>query len=95
MDFFEIAKGIAEDYNKELLYDSQLKAIQKLDPAMNNKITGKYIIRDREAGNVIEEASSYYEATEIIDRYESEDKEEGIYTIDFYEIIKREDLWEN
>ena len=47
-----------------------------------------YIIRDKEAGNEIEEASSYEEAKKIIESYEAEDKVEGINSVDFYEIIE-------
>jgi hypothetical protein len=50
----------------------------------------KYIIQDSEAGNVIEEASSYEKAQEIINKYETEDKKEGTYTPNFYEIKEDE-----
>ena len=48
----------------------------------------KYIIRDREAGNIIEQVTTHKEAEEIVQKYEEEDKKEGNYTEDFYEIIE-------
>lgn len=48
-----------------------------------------YIIRDREAGNAIEHADTMEEAERIVAKYEAEDKQDGTYTEDFYEIIKR------
>lgn len=47
-----------------------------------------FIIRDREAGNVIEEVSTFQEALEIVEIYENEDKKNGTYTLDFYEIVE-------
>lgn len=47
-----------------------------------------YIIRDSESGNVIEEASSYQEAKEIVARYEEQDKKEVNFTKNFYEILE-------
>ena len=50
-----------------------------------------YIIRDKETGNEIETVNHYHEALEIIKTYEDEDKAEGNYTPDFYEIVEVED----
>ena len=47
-----------------------------------------YIIQDREAGNKIDEFKTYEEALEIKQQYEEEDKEEGIFVKDFYEVIR-------
>lgn len=47
----------------------------------------RYIIRDREAGNVIEECDTLEEAVHIIsDEYELMDNIKGTYTPNFYEI---------
>ncbi len=46
----------------------------------------KYWIQDREAGNKIEWFNSEIEAEEQMEKYEAEDKENGIYEPDFYEI---------
>jgi hypothetical protein len=51
----------------------------------------KYLIRDRETGSVIEDAKTKEIAQSILDHYESEDKKEGTYTPDFYEIIESEE----
>ncbi len=47
----------------------------------------KWIIRDREAGNVIEECDSEAEALAIIKEYEKEDKQEGYFKGNFYEAV--------
>ena len=47
-----------------------------------------FIIRDREAGNYIEAVETYEEALETIEQYEEEDKRDGNYTEDFYEIVE-------
>lgn len=49
----------------------------------------KYIIRDREAGNVIDQFDTMEEAVSELDRYEQEDREAGSFTYDFYEIVER------
>lgn len=48
----------------------------------------KYTIRDREAGNIIDTFCTYEEARQELDRYEEDDKANGIYTEDFYEIVE-------
>lgn len=50
----------------------------------------KYIIRDKEAGNVIAEFNTLNEAEQKLREYEEEDKQDGIYEPDFYEIIKED-----
>lgn len=47
----------------------------------------KYWIQDREAGNKIDCFGTIEEAKSVLHRYESEDKADGIYTEDFYEIV--------
>lgn len=49
-----------------------------------------YIIQDREAGNVIETVLTLSEAEQLLVQYENDDKKEGIYTPNFYEIIESE-----
>lgn len=49
-----------------------------------------YIIRDREAGNFIAEFDSREEAEAILRRWEDEDRLDGIYEPDFYEIVEDE-----
>jgi hypothetical protein len=53
-------------------------------------IMKKFIIRDRESGNFIDEFDTYQEAKKELQRYESEDNQEESYTEDFYEIVERE-----
>lgn len=48
----------------------------------------KYIIRDREAGNVITWFATREEAEEELAKYEAEDKRDGSFTEDFYEIVE-------
>lgn len=47
----------------------------------------QYIIRDREAGNIIEACGSLNDARKLLSSYEKQDVEDGIYVEDFYEII--------
>lgn len=51
----------------------------------------KYVTRDREAGNVIDEFATLKEAEAAIEQYEADDQAEGIYEPDFYEIAEIED----
>jgi len=46
----------------------------------------KYIIRDREAGNVIEEFETLDKAKNLLKKFEESDKKEGIFEDNFYEI---------
>lgn len=46
-----------------------------------------FIIRDREAGNVIDSFNTLEEAQRELSIYEENDREEGIYKDDFYEIV--------
>lgn len=47
-----------------------------------------YVIRDRETGNFIDTFLTREVAEETLEQYEFEDKRDGIYTKDFYEIVK-------
>jgi hypothetical protein len=54
----------------------------------DNSFEPTYRIQDREAGNVIEVGLSYEEAQETLAKFEADDKENGTYTEDFYEIVQ-------
>ena len=54
---------------------------------MNNT----YRIQDREAGNIIEVGLSLIEAEKILAGYEAEDKKDGEYTPNFYEIVEQDE----
>ena len=45
-----------------------------------------YVVRDREAGNVITQFETIEEAQKELKKYEEQDKKDGTYTEDFYEI---------
>ena len=49
---------------------------------------GIWIIRDREAGNIIDYTLTRTQAEEMVRQYEAIDAAEEIYTPDFYEIIE-------
>ena len=51
----------------------------------------KYVTRDREAGNVIDEFATMAEAEAAIEEYEAEDLKNGVYEPDFYEAAEIED----
>lgn len=50
----------------------------------------KYVIRDREAGNKIGLFDTLEEARKALAEFEEEDKKDGVYVADFYEIYDRE-----
>lgn len=45
-----------------------------------------YTIIDTEAGNIIEQFDTLEEATATLKDYENQDKQEGIFVTDFYQI---------
>lgn len=49
----------------------------------------KYIIQDSETGTFIDQFNTYQEAQKELERYEEEDKKEGNFTPDFYEIVEK------
>lgn len=48
-----------------------------------------YKIQDTEAGNFIEEFDTLQKAKNMLANYESQDKKEGVYVPDFYEIVQQ------
>lgn len=50
----------------------------------------RYWTRDRESGNKIEGFATLEEAREAVKRYEEQDKNDGTFTEDFYEIYDAE-----
>lgn len=48
----------------------------------------KIVVRDREAGNIIEEVGSIAEGIGLIAKYEAEDLIDGTYEKDFYEVAE-------
>ena len=50
-----------------------------------------YAIRDREAGNMITVVDTLEEAVALVRAYEQWDMDEGMYTVDFYEIVEWDD----
>ncbi len=57
------------------------------------KKTTKFIIRDREAGNPIDEFSTLAKAEKELEKYEKTDKKDGYYTPNFYEIVEGKNEW--
>ena len=49
----------------------------------------KYIIQDSETGTFIDQFNTYQEAQKELERYENEDKKDGTFTPDFYEIVEK------
>ena len=50
-----------------------------------------YLIRDYEAGNLIESCNTLEAAQAIVKQYEMQDKADGTFTEDFYEIVNAVD----
>ena len=48
----------------------------------------KYIVRDKEAGNIIDRYKTLEEAEKAINDFELQDIDDKIYTPDFYEIVE-------
>lgn len=48
-----------------------------------------YVIRSRESGDTIEEVATLDEAKKIVESYEAEDRKDGSFTPDFYEIYEQ------
>lgn len=46
-----------------------------------------FVLRDREAGNIIDRFATMREAQNTLEDYEAADKKDGTYTPDFYEIV--------
>lgn len=49
-----------------------------------------YVIQDKETGTGIDIFGSLEEAERALKEYENDDMKEGVYTPDFYEIVKVE-----
>ncbi len=49
------------------------------------------VVRDREAGNIIEIAQNIEAGQKLIEKYEEMDKRDGIYEENFYEVAEVED----
>lgn len=56
---------------------------------MKNKMKTKiFVVRDREAGNIIDYVASEEEGLKLIQEYEQTDREDGIYQPGFYELAE-------
>lgn len=47
-----------------------------------------FVVRDREAGNIIERVESRADGERLIADFEQIDRSEGVYTPDFYEVAE-------
>lgn len=58
---------------------------------MKNKMKTKiFVVRDREAGNIIDYVASKEEGLKLIQEYEQADRAEDIYEPNFYELAEVE-----
>lgn len=64
--------------------------IERAAKRLKGEIAMRYVTRDREAGNVIEGFATVEAAKKALIAYEEQDKKEGTYTEDFYEIYDTE-----
>lgn len=46
------------------------------------------VVRDKEAGNIIEQVATMEEGLEVIEKYENWDLLEGNYEPEFYEVVE-------
>lgn len=64
------------------------KLLESVTKLVGNGKAKKYVIQDRQAGNVIDEFDSLESAENALKLYEMDDKNNGDYEPDFYEIIQ-------
>jgi hypothetical protein len=57
-------------------------------PKRYKKMDTLYKIQDRQAGNIIDTCLTLAEADDLLYQFEKEDKKDGIYTTNFYEIVE-------
>lgn len=50
-----------------------------------------YVVRDCEAGNVISKHNTWTETMNALEEYEQEDRKDGCFSEDFYEVIEMEE----
>ena len=64
-----------------------IKAKKKTIKAKKKTIKrDRYVVQDREAGNVIDGFKTLKDAEKALEKYERSDKKEGIFEENFYEI---------
>ena len=92
----EIA-GIDFDSYVECVWNDDGELIEVIDnatftanalPCRYHVTLYRYEIRQRETGTLIDFFETLEDATENLECYESDDKEDGTYTPDFYELIE-------
>ena len=74
--------------------DAAASSNANIGSILKSKHMNKYIIRDREAGNVIEECLTLEEAKGMLQSFIDSDKEDGIHEPEFYEIFREIDYQE-
>lgn len=46
------------------------------------------VVREREAGNIIEPMDSWEEGLRVIEEFEQQDKKDGCYSEEFYDVVE-------
>lgn len=78
--WYENTEVVFLDNSDSLSYDTMTWGIGEAE--------GRWAVRDYEAGNVLDaENQTYKDAQEVVKRYEAEDRANGCYDEDFYEIV--------
>ena len=94
----EEVKNLYEQFKDEMPYDSFEDYIEDMLSKGRRKEGGlvvadhEYLIRDKEAGNIIAYFETLEEAEEELEAYEDEDRKDGTYTPDFYEIVAVDEI---
>lgn len=65
-----------------------IKKISRTKKISKRKKNYNYAVRDREAGNLIDKFETKIKAQLAVKSYEKQDKKEGIFEPNFYEITK-------
>lgn len=86
-------RAIAWNKNDRESYDYITGQIRELSIGikgmLDSYLAGErvFVVRDREAGNIIDRFATMREAQNALEDYEAADKKDGTYTPDFYEIV--------
>lgn len=78
-DFYCVECDAVNDEGEAFDYDVKYICIRRAE--------AKIYTADRETGTFIEEVKSIEEALELIKKYEEQDKADGTFTEDFYDVV--------
>lgn len=81
--------GMVKVGDRRLTLGEVAEMMKEVD-GQNHKVVWQkpgYTVRDREAGNIIDRFDTEEEAIAALEEYEDEDRADGTYTEEFYEVV--------